>query len=27
MNLKLCDAYRIIKPMGTRGDIGVSRWH
>jgi len=27
MNLKLCDAYRIIKPMGTCGDIGVSRWH
>ena len=26
MNLRLCDAYRIIIPTDTWGDIGVSRW-
>ena len=25
MNLRLCDAYRIIIPTDTGGDIGVSR--
>ena len=25
MNLRLCDAYRIIMPMDTSGDNGVSR--
>jgi len=27
MNLRLCDAYRIIMPTDTWGDNGVSRWH
>ena len=27
MNLRLCDAYRIIIPTDTWGGIGVSRWH
>ena len=27
MFLRLCDAYRIIMPMDTWGDNGVSRWH
>ena len=27
MNLRLCNAYRIIMPTDTWGDNGVSRWH
>ena len=27
MNLRLCDAYRIIMPTDTWCDNGVSRWH
>ena len=27
MNMRLCDAYRIIMPTDTWGDNGVSRWH
>ena len=27
MNLRFCDAYRIIMPTDTWGDNGVSRWH
>ena len=27
MNMRLCDAYHIIIPADTFGDIGVSRWH